>query len=72
MKKYNFQDLHGVEVTVQHSSLATQEAYRVYLDGESFPKEKDNLGNEIPVCLHINRNQATILIAALQDLMGDE
>lgn len=70
MKEIKFNDMHGVEVRVQHSSSAVP-AYRIYMIGEGFEVEKDNLGREIERCLHINTNQARILIHALEDLIEE-
>ena len=72
MKTITFYDHDNTEVTVQMSSLATDEAFRILLDGEQAPGFDDGLGNKIPVGLHLTRNQAEILIHALQDLFSDE
>jgi hypothetical protein len=71
MKVIEFSDVDGQKIVVQHSSLATQDAYRIYVSGEDIIEQEDKLGNKIPVCLHINRNQAEILINALKDLIED-
>lgn len=71
MRTTEFQDIHGVKVTVQMSSSAEQEAFRLYFDGEGFEPSKDKQGRDIPRCIHINRNQAEILIAGLRDLFED-
>lgn len=71
MKTIQFQDLDGANITVQMSSLATEEAFRIYLDGEGFEPSKDGQNRDIPRCIHLNRNQAEILIAGLKDLFED-
>lgn len=70
MKTIEFKDLDGNEISLSHSSLATQEAYRIYLDGEQFTKKEIN-GDIIPICLHLNISQVKILIAGLEDLIND-
>lgn len=71
MKRIEFDDQDGQHVIVQHSSLASQEAYRIYVSGEEVVEKDDGLGNKIPVALHLTRNQAEILIHGLQDLFND-
>lgn len=70
MKNIEFQDIDRNTIRLSHSSLASQEAYRIYLEGEQF-KEKMVNGDKIPFCLHLNRPQVSILISALQDLLND-
>lgn len=75
MKTIEFKDLNGQELTVQYSSLATEQAYRIYIKpNEHLPwKQIDcESGKEVLNCIHINKPQVQILIAALQDLMGAE
>ena len=72
MKTIQFQDLDRQEVTIQLSSLATEQAYRIYLKGDDKYAYDDGLGNLIHPCLHINRSQAQILLAGLQDLLSLE
>ena len=64
MKTIDFQDYDRNKIRVQHSSLATQKAFRIYIRRE--PSDTSD------VCLHLTEDQATILIRALQDLMADE
>ena len=72
MKVIEFQDLDGQKLRVQQSSLATQEAFRIYVEGPDILTEKDKAtGHEIPVCIHLTRPQAEILINALQDLFSE-
>ncbi len=71
MKTIEFTDQDGQKIVVQHSSLATQEAYRIYLSGEGVEEKDDGLGNKIPVCIHLTRNQAEMLINGLKDLFTD-
>lgn len=71
MKYIEFYDQDGNKLSVQHSSLATEEAFRIYLKGDQFTPQKDSAGRDIPVCLHLTRNQAEMLIHALQDLFED-
>lgn len=68
MKTITFTDLDGQELRVQMSSLATEEAFRIYLSGEDIVEKDDGIGNKIPVAIHLNRNQAEILVNALRDL----
>ncbi len=72
MKTIQFNDLNGDELTVQHSSNIN-ESYRIYLKGEQYVEQEDNTPqkNKIPVCIHLSRNQAELLISALKDLFGD-
>lgn len=72
MKAITFNDLNGDELTVQHSSNVN-ESYRIYLKGEQYIEQEDNTPqkNKIPVCIHLSRNQAEILIHSLQDLFKD-
>lgn len=72
MKTVEFTDHDGQKLVVQHSSLATQEAYRIYISGDGIEEKDDGLGNKIPVCIHLTRNQAEMLINALQDLFEDQ
>ncbi len=59
MKTIKFEDLNGQEITISPSSLATQQAYRIYI----------NKPIEGVPCIHLNKNQVNILINALQDLL---
>lgn len=68
MKTITFQDLNGDELTVQHDSGYN---YRIYLKGKQYKEEEDRMGNKIPHCIHLNDNQAQILISALEDVMED-
>ena len=70
MKRVDFQDINGTEIGVQLSSNGD---FRIYLEHpEEFPTKNDGLGNDIPCALLLSRNQAEILINALQDLFEDE
>lgn len=71
MKTIEFIDHDGTRVIVQRSSLATDEAFRILLEGEQAPGFPDGLGNIIPVGLHLTRNQAEILVSALKELFSD-
>ncbi len=71
MKTIEFKDVDGQQIVIQHSSLATEEAYRIYISGKDIIETDDGLGNKIPVAMHINRNQAEIIINALKDLFKD-
>lgn len=69
MKTIEFYDSDGNKLRVQHSS-SVNESYRIYIkfagrDGE-IPNDDD--WNH---CLHLKREQAEILINALQDLFND-
>lgn len=65
MKSVQFQDLDNQNITVQLSSLASQEAYRIYVD-------EGKTVTELQSCIHLNRFQVLILINALEDLMQCE
>lgn len=67
MKTIEFRDVDGQKVVVQMSSLATQEAFRIYV----YPREGEIENGEREACLHLNRNQAEILIGGLKDLFED-
>lgn len=71
MKTVEFKDRDGQDIKIQHSSLATQEAYRIYISGEDVEEKDDGLGNKIPVAMHLTRNQAELLIHGLKDLFSD-
>jgi hypothetical protein len=70
MKEIKFTTSEGDTISISHSS-SVNEMYRIYLEGEQFKEQDDGLGNKIPVCLHLSRNQAEILISGLQDLFKD-
>ena len=59
MKMTTFQDMHGLNIRVQYSSNGD---IRVYIDKND--KEIE--------CLLLNKNQASILISAIRDLMDEE
>lgn len=72
MKTISFTDHDGQKLTLQHSSLATDEAYRIYLELKDIKGKKDRVtGHEIPLCLHLTRNQAEMLIGGIKDLFSD-
>lgn len=72
MKTIEFQDLDGTKISMSHSSLASDEAYRIYIEDKSVKKETDKAsGMEIPQCLHLTRQQAEILVSGLEDLFSD-
>jgi len=61
MKQVIFIDLNKQEIKVQYSSLATENAIRVFINTG---RDEDCIG------IHLNVEQAHILIHALQDLIN--
>lgn len=59
MKKTTFQDMSGHEIQISFSGGGD---YRIYYDAD-----KEN-----SPCLLLNKNQANVLINALQDLMEED
>jgi len=72
MKTVQFQDLDRQEVSIQRSSLATRNAFRIYISGPDIKESNDGLGNKIPVALHISEEQAQILINGLKDFLEED
>ena len=71
MKTITFKDNDGTEITVSHSSLATQNALRLSFSGKMCPPIKMKDGTDLDAGLHLTQNQVTILIASLQDFSED-
>lgn len=65
MTTFEFIDLDRQKVTLQHSSLATKQAFRIYVT------VKGDDGVETDECIHLSKNHASIVICALQELIEE-
>ena len=71
MKTIEFNDSYCTKLKIQHSSAA-DESYWIFIEGKDFPEQIDEVsGQNIPNGIHLRRNQAEMLINALQDLFQD-
>lgn len=66
MINFEFYDLDKNRIRVQNSSSA-REAYRVYVA----TMVAGRIDEDTEMCLHLTKNQAEILVNALQDLFYD-
>ena len=67
MNKIQFTDMHGNTITLQHSSLATEAAFRIFIDTSESGIESQRREEETSV--HLSRMQAEIIINGLQELI---
>ena len=70
MRTYDLQDLNGMNIRVQMSSLATQAALRIYCTRDAETAKQYGLKAQ-DECLHLSYPQARIICEALQELMNE-
>tara|TARA_Y100000780_G_scaffold214108_1_gene215478 strand:+ start:22155 stop:22373 length:219 start_codon:yes stop_codon:yes gene_type:complete len=51
-------DIYGTEIEISESRSGY---FRMDFKGDSLKKKDDGLGNEIPICISLNENQARML-----------
>lgn len=69
MIEAKLKDVYGTQVEISESGSGY---FRMDFEGESFPKEKDNLGIEIPSCVSFTENQARVLQACLNSYFEED
>ncbi len=55
-------DIYGTKIEISESRGGY---FRIDFEGESFKKKDDELGNQIPICISLNENQARMLQCCL-------